>query len=283
MLRIPLPYDYSLSMMSRERRQWRSKLNDSDRHRVITELLSERPFASVRDLQERLGVSPATIRRDIDKLDEIGVARKVYGGISATEASVSGRLSARPYDENRDIAVDAKLAIAEKAAGLVRDGDSIIVHAGSTCYQLGMQLARRNVRLYTNSMPLAAYVGEHGTCNLTLAGGILYREPGIIHDASAGAPDFFASRFFLGTQGISSEGLLESHPLLTKAIGELSSCADEIVLLADSRKLAIQPRNVVLPLSRIGTIVIDDGLSDVGAKMLEDAGITVVIATVGGQ
>lgn len=258
-------------------------MNDSDRHRMITDLLRETPFASVRDLQERLGVSPATIRRDIDKLHEVGKARKVYGGISATDAAASARLSARPYNENRDIAVEAKRAIAEKAASLVRDGDSIIVHAGSTCYQLGMQLARRNVRLYTNSMPLAAYLGEQGTCHLTLAGGELYREPGIVHDPSAGSPDFFASRFFVGTQGISSDGLLESHPLLTKAIGELSSCADEIVLLADSRKLSIRPRNVVLPLSRIGTIVIDDGLSDAGAKMLEDAGVAILIAVAGEQ
>jgi DeoR family ulaG and ulaABCDEF operon transcriptional repressor len=250
---------------------------------MITDLLRETPFASVRDLQERLGVSPATIRRDIDKLHEVGKARKVYGGISATDAITSARLSARPYDENRDIAVEAKRAIALKAASLVRDGDSIIVHAGSTCYQLGIQLARRNVRIYTNSMPLAAYLGEHGTCHLTLAGGELYREPGIVHDRSASAPDFFASRFFVGTQGISSDGLLESHPLLTKAIGELSSCADEIVLLADSRKLSIRPRNVVLPLSRIGTIVIDDGLSDAGAKMLEDAGVTILIADAGEQ
>lgn len=258
-------------------------MSDSDRHKIITDLLRERPFASVRDLQERLGVSAATIRRDIDKLHEIGRARKVYGGISASEGAAANRLSARPYDENRDIAVEAKHAIAERAAGLVRDGDSIIVHAGSTCYQLGIQLARRNVRIYTNSMPLAAYLGEHGTCHLTLAGGELYREPGIIHDPSAGPPDFFASRFFVGTQGISDEGLLESHPLLTKAIGELSVCADEIVLLADSSKLSIQPRNVVLPLSRIGTIVTDDGLSDAGAKMLEDAGVSILIASTGGS
>jgi DeoR family ulaG and ulaABCDEF operon transcriptional repressor len=250
---------------------------------MITDLLRETPFASVRDLQERLGVSPATIRRDIDKLHEIGKARKVYGGISANEAGGPARLSAKPYDENRDIAVEAKRAIAEKAATLVRDGDSLIVHAGSTCYQLGILLAARNVRLYTNSMPLAAYLGENGTCHLTLAGGELYREPGIIHDPSAGLPNFFASRFFLGTQGVSSEGLLESHPLLTKAIGELSECSDEIVLLADSRKFSIQPRNVVLPLSRIGTIVTDDGLSDPAAKMLEDAGIAIMIATTGGQ
>ncbi|MGX5722924.1 DeoR/GlpR family DNA-binding transcription regulator [Shinella zoogloeoides] len=258
-------------------------MNDTERHKAIIDLLRETPFASVRDLQERLGASPATIRRDIDKLHELGRARKVYGGISAGEAGGSARLSARPYDENRDIAVEAKRAIAAKAAELVRDGDAIIVHAGSTCYQLGTLLARRNVRLWTNSMPLAAHLSEHGTCQLSLAGGELYREPGIIHDPAAGAPGFFASRFFLGTQGISSKGLLESHPLLVKVIGELAACADEIVLLADSRKFSIQPRNIALPLSRIGTIITDDGLTDAAAKMLEEAGVTITIATVGGE
>lgn len=256
-------------------------MSDSDRHKIIVDLLRETPFASVRDLTEVLGVSAATIRRDIDKLHEVGKARKVYGGISLTDAAVSGRLSARPYDENRDIAVEAKRAIADKAVTLVRDGDAVIVHAGTTCYQLGIQLAQRNVRIYTNSMPLAAYLGEHATCHLTIAGGELYREPGIIHNASAGAPSFFASRFFVGTQGISSEGTLESHPLLTKAIGELSSCADEIVLLADSQKFSIRPRNLVLPLSRISTIVTDDGLTDADAKVLEDAGVTIIVASVG--
>lgn len=257
-------------------------MNDTERHKAIIDLLRETPFASVRDLQEHVGVSPATIRRDIDKLHELGRARKVYGGISAIDAGDSARLSARPYDENRDIAVEAKRAIAAMAAGLVRDGDSIIVHAGSTCYQLGILLAQRNLRIWTNSMPLAAYLGEHGTCQLSLAGGELYREPGIIHDAAAGSPAFFASRFFLGTQGISSKGLLESHPLLVKVIGELAACADEIVLLADSRKFTIQPRNTVLALSRIGTIITDDGLTDVAAKMLEEAGVSIMIATTGG-
>ena len=256
-------------------------MNDTERHKAIVDLLRETPFASVRDLQERLGVSPATIRRDIDKLHDLGHARKVYGGISAGEAG-SAQLSARPYDENRDIAVDAKRAIAGKAAGLVRDGDAIIVHAGSTCYQLGILLARRNLRIWTNSMPLAAHLGEHGTCQLSVAGGDLYREPGIIHDPAADTPGFFASRFFVGTQGISSKGLLESHPLLVKVIGELAAYADEIVLLADSRKFSIQPRNVALPLSRIGTIITDDGLTDAAARMMEDAGVGILIASVGG-
>lgn len=256
-------------------------MNDLGRHRIITDLLRQRPFASVRDLQELLGVSAATIRRDIDKLHEIGKARKVYGGISAPEG-VLRSLSARPYDENRDMAVEAKRAIAREAEALVRDGDSLIVHAGSTCYNLGMLLARRNVSIFTNSMPLAAYLGEHGTCHVRIAGGEFYREPRLIHDPSGAPPAFFASKFFVGTQGISPDGLLESHPLLVKIIREFSLCADEIIVLADSRKFGMRPRNTVLPLSRIGVLVTDDGVSDKDAGMLEDAGVKVIVAQSGG-
>lgn len=258
-------------------------MSDHDRHRVIRELLKERPFASVRDLQKVLGVSAATVRRDIDKLHETGFARKVYGGISAAEGYASARASARPYNENRDIAVEAKQAIAKLAEKLVADGDSIIVHAGSTCYYLGVRLARRNLRIYTNSMPLASYLGEHATCQLTIAGGDLHREPGIIHSLPSSAPSFFASKFFLGTQGISSEGTLESHPLLVKVIRELSECADEIVLLADSRKFSLRPRHAVLPLSRISTLVTDEGISDKNAQMIENAGIRLMIAQTAGE
>jgi DeoR family transcriptional regulator, ulaG and ulaABCDEF operon transcriptional repressor len=54
-----------------------------------------------------------------------------------------------------------------------------------------------------------------------------------------------------------------------------------LVLLADSRKFAIRTRYTVLPLSRISTLITDDGLSTEHAKMLEDAGIRTIIAKVG--
>ncbi|AGB44015.1 DeoR/GlpR family DNA-binding transcription regulator [Mesorhizobium sp. ESP6-5] len=257
-------------------------MSDLGRQRQIVELLRDRPFASVRELQERLGVSAATVRRDIDRIDEAGEARKVYGGISALDgASHAGVAYARPYDENRDLAVEAKRQIAAVAATMVRDGDAVIVHGGSTCFHLGVKLADRNIRLYTNSMPLAAYLSDHGHCSLTVAGGDLHREPGIIHSPTQ-ATSFYASKFFLGTQGLNQEGLLESHPLLVRSIVELSLCADQIVVLADSRKLSIHARNVALPLSRIGTLVTDDGLSDADARMLEDAGVMVRIASTSG-
>lgn len=256
-------------------------MSDLSRHKQIIEILRDRPFASVRDLQERLGVSAATIRRDIDKIDGSGAARKVYGGISALDGAAQATAFARPYDENRDLAVDAKRQIADRAAIMVADGDSVIVNGGSSCFQLGVKLAERNIRLFTNSMPLAAYLGDHGKCSLTVAGGELHREPRVIY-SPAQPVSFFASKYFVGAQGISPDGLLESHPLMVRSIQELSMNVDQIVVLADSRKFSIHARNVALPLSRVATLITDDGISDQHAKMLENAGVTVCVVSANG-
>lgn len=256
-------------------------MSDLIRQRQIIEILRDRPFASVRELQERLGVSAATVRRDIDKIDGSGAARKVYGGISALDGAAQSTAFARPYDENRDLAVDAKRQIAERAAEMVADGDAVIVNGGSSCFHLGVKLADRNVRLFTNSMPLAAYIGDHGTCSLTIAGGDLHREPRVLYSPQQPIA-FYASKYFLGAQGISTEGLLESHPLMVRSIQELSTNADQIVVLADSRKFSIHARNVALPLSRVGTLITDDGIADQHAKMLESAGVALHVVSAGG-
>ncbi len=248
-------------------------MSEVERRQLIVGLLRERPFASVRELQDHLGVSPATVRRDIERIDAGGQARKVHGGVAALEARAPAAL-APSYAENSDIAVDTKRRIAELAATMVRDGDTVIVHGGSTCFHLGAALAARPIRLYTNSMPLAAYLGEHGTLSLSVAGGQLHREPGILHDPGQ-TPPFFASQFFVGAQGIGPEGLLESHPLLVTAMTELARWADRIVVLADSRKFRIRARSAAVPLSRVATVVTDDGLADHDRRMLEDEGVAV--------
>ncbi len=246
------------------------------RQRQIVELLRDRPFASVRELQEQFDVSAATVRRDIDKIDELGSARKVHGGIAALEGALKPSAYARPYDENRDLAVDAKRRIAELAATFVADGDAVIINGGSTCFHLGVKLADRSIRLYTNSMPLAAYLSDNGKCSLTVAGGELHREPRVLY--SADPVPFYASKFFVGAQGIGPDGLLESHPLMVRSIREMSDHADQVVVLADSRKFSIQARNVSLALARINVLITDEGLSDQAARMLENSGVTICIA-----
>lgn len=254
-------------------------MTEAERHKRMLEVLRDRPFASVRDLQSVLDASPATIRRDIAKLSATGAVRKVFGGIATAESSGPlDRIAARPFTENQMLGVAAKKAIAQEAAALVREGDALIIHGGSTCYLFAMLLASRNVRIYTNSMPLAATLWQNGTCHLTLSGGDLYREPGIVFSPEAGPPEFYASKFFLGAQAITLAGMQESHPLVVRETELLLQRADEVVVLADSRKFGVRARYPIMPLSRIGTLITDDGLTEANHKMLVESGIRVIIA-----
>lgn len=259
----------------------KAETGETERRRVIIETLKDRPFATVRDLVDVLGVSPATIRRDIAKLHDLGTIRKVFGGIASPEGSAAERVHAKPFEENQVLNVAAKKAIAAVAAGLVRDGDSVIVNGGSTCFLLAQLLGRRPLKIYTNSMPVAAWLWEHGVAHLVLAGGDLHREPGILYESQPAEPDFYASKFFLGTQAIGPQGLMESHPLLARANRQLTDWADEVVVLADSSKFRIRARHTILSLTRISTLITDSGLADDERKMLEDMGVNVIIADEG--
>ncbi len=253
-------------------------LSDMGRHDTILALLRDRPFVSVSELISVLEVSPATIRRDIDKLSEAGAAQKVYGGIAAVDAEHRRRAIALPFSDNRDIAVAAKRAIARSASALVRDGSIVIVHAGSTCFHFGVEIANRNVRIATHSMPLAGYLAEFGTCQVTVSGGDLHREPGLLYSPSGFDQGFYASQFFVGALGVGPSGILESHPLLVHFVKTFADRTNEIVLLADSRKFDERPPLVALPLSRVSHVVTDDGLKDAHARMLEENGVRFTIA-----
>lgn len=250
-------------------------MSEAERHRQIIRMLASRPFATVRDLIDVLSVSPATIRRDIEKLHEAGEARKVFGGIASLEAE---RRHALTFDQSSDLAVEAKRVIAGAAAALCRDGDMIMIGGGSTCFQIGLLLAERPLAIYTHSMPLAAALSVQGSCQLALAGGTLHREPGIVHDPAGPPPDFFASRLFLGAQGIGSRGLVESHPLLPEAISRLLDRTDEVVVVCDSRKFDIPARHVACPIGRISTVITDDGARPADIAALENEGVTVIVA-----
>src|SRR5438552_13402486 len=190
-------------------------MTENERHRLILDHLEIRQFATVKDLTAILDVSPATIRRDMARLHAAGQVRKVFGSIAAGNGTLTPeQLSARPFAENERLGVDAKRMIAAEAEKLVRDGDALIIHGGTTCFIFAQRLARRSVRIFTNSMPLAAASWDKSTCHLTPAGGALHREPGII--ASPAEPQFYASNLFLGAHGSALHGVMQSHPLIVR-------------------------------------------------------------------
>src|SRR5690606_42104438 len=100
------------------------------RRRTILDALRSSGFASVADLANSLGVSDMTIRRDLQKLEELGQARVVRGGVSLPE----GALQQAGFDNRAGANATEKRRIAARASCLVDLSDSIAVDAGTpTC------------------------------------------------------------------------------------------------------------------------------------------------------
>jgi DeoR family ulaG and ulaABCDEF operon transcriptional repressor len=253
-------------------------MSESERQRLITDALRHRPFATVRDILDIVHASPATIRRDISKLHEAGLIRKVFGGIALP--SDADAAHTRPFEENRVLNVQAKKAIAAEAEKLCRDGDRIIVYGGTTCFLFAQRIARRNLKVFTHSMPVAAALWEHGTCHVTMGGGELHREPGVVFSPDLRQPDFYASKLFLGAQGLAPNGARESHPLMVRLVETLVERADEIILLADATKFDVHARHLSLPFERIGTLITDERAREEHLRAASSKGTKLVIASV---
>ena len=93
--------------------------------------------------------------------------------------------------------------------------------------------------------------------------------------------NFYARRMFMGAQGLGPLGLMEGDPLLIQAEQKLIDQADELVVLVDSSKFRQRSSLILCGLARIATVITDAGIEDREAKMLEDAGMRLIVAEAG--
>ena len=254
-------------------------MHEKDRHRVILSAVQDRSLVTVVDLCTLTGASEATIRRDINTLDEQKRLRRVRGGAEARTTTPFVGLAGRPFSVNETMNNAENQAIAAAAVELCEDGDAIIINGGTTTFQMVHPLATRRMQVFTNSFPIAEHLLKNTRNTVMLPGGIIYREQNIIlspfdNDVTR---NFYARRMFMGAQGIGPLGLMEQDPLLIQAEQKLIGQADELIVLVDSSKFANRSSLVLCPLERIDTIITDDGIDDRTAAMLESADVTLIV------
>ena len=255
-------------------------MHERERHNIILAAIQERPIVMVRELLLLTGVSEATIRRDIATLHKDNKLRRVRGGIEALEPIYANGLAGRPFSVNESINIAQKRAIAEEAAKLCTDGDSIIINGGTTTFQMVYPLAQRQMQIFTNSFPIAEHLLKYSRNNITVPGGTVYREQNIIlspfdNDVTQ---NFYGKKMFMGAQGIGPFGIMEADPLLIQAEQKLLSQAEDLVVMADSAKFSARSSMILCPLERVSTIITDENISNAAASMIDQAGITLIVA-----
>ena len=258
-------------------------MHEKERHHIILSAVQERPVATVIELCELTGASEATVRRDIATLHMEKKLRRVRGGAESITPPQFVGLAGRPFSVNQTLNISQKQAIAQAAVDLCADGEPIIINGGTTTFQMVHPLASRRMQVFTNSFPIAEHLLHHSKNTVMLSGGTIYREQNIIlspfdNDVTR---NFYARRMFMGAKGVGPIGVMEGDPLIIQAEQKLIDQADELVLLVDSQKFQERSSLVLCPLSRVSTVITDDGISDSAREMIENAGVTLVVAKPG--
>jgi DeoR family ulaG and ulaABCDEF operon transcriptional repressor len=258
---------------------------EKQRHQLILDILDEQEFVSVPELTDQLKSSQATIRRDITKLAEQELIKKIRGGaqrIAATNGQPRrSPLMGSAFLINKGKQTDVKRLIAQKAVELCQDGESIIINGGSSTYMMSEFLAHRKLKILTNSFYLAQELAMNSENQITLPGGELYRKQGIILSAFENdtIQYYHATKMFMGTPGIGSFGVMESDPLLIRTEQKLRKQADKLVILADSSKIGTRSNFIFSQLADVDTLITDDKADEKAVAMFENKGIEVITVT----
>jgi DeoR family ulaG and ulaABCDEF operon transcriptional repressor len=264
---------------------------------IIGELNTER-VTSVDELTERLGVSPATIRRDLNELHELGHLLRVRGGAMRIEgrhyggarqaASDSRRDSLRGQSAFADSVITyaaAKRAIARLALDYVTPGLAMIIDGGTTTFTMASMLRDEPYHVLTTSIPILQCLLDRSRIKVTLPGGELFREQRIILNPYEDGilQHFAAARMFIGCQALTKNGLMQTDTLLVQSERRLIERASEVVLLADSSKINAPASLSVCPLSEIDVLITDDGIDPAALQWLQAEDIEVRIAKTAGE
>lgn len=142
-------------------------MNTTQRRYEIYEKLKKDKTVQVNELANQYCVSLMTIRRDLDILENQGLATKSYGGATLNES-----ISAEPAFEIKEgMSQSDKKDIAIFASTLIQDGDSIYLDCGTTCLELFKRIHHKKITIFTNFWKILQYVDRNTKAKIIMAPG----------------------------------------------------------------------------------------------------------------
>jgi DeoR family ulaG and ulaABCDEF operon transcriptional repressor len=263
-------------------------MHSAEREKLILETVNQRGFISFQDLEQRVAASPATIRRDLERMMIAGLLTRVRGGAKKNESKNAKRpapdagqhLTGVPFEENVNLHKAEKEAIGRAAAKLCNAGEAVMIDGGSTTLQMCQHVRGLNLQVLTNSLRIvSALLLQPGTRVLVPAGQV-FSEQNIILAASSddGMQRFHAPKLFMSAAAAGSAGLMQADIMLVGVERRLIDRADEIIVLLDSSKFDGPSGHIVCGLDEIDVLITDRGVSPRYAQMVQDAGVKLIVA-----
>ena len=206
------------------------------RRKKIVDVVTSKGFMTVVDLAEKFNVTSATIRTDLNALEDAGLLIRSHGGAIPGVAKVVNLRDDEKAQNNKEL----KFRIAREAAKLVKNGDSITIASGSTMNLFAESLSQDiRVNVLTPSLRIASRLIDNPSVSLFFLGGNINNYTYSTYGPYAvyGLDIFHTNKLFFGVEGYSADGGLSCGFIeeadLTK---KMMKSATQIIVLADSTK-----------------------------------------------
>ena len=256
-------------------------MHAEERQHLILSEVGRTGFITYRDLEARLTASPATIRRDLTRLERSGQIVRVHGGAKTIEASKSSeQLKGTPFAQSISERLAEKQAIGRAAAELCSPGEGVMMDGGTTTLQMCPHLAGLGLQVLTNSLHIVDALLPQPETRVLVPSGSVFREQNIIlaPGGEDSMPRFHAPKLFMGAAAVGPQGVMQQDIILVAAERRFIERAESVILLVDSSKFSSTSGAIVCELDEIDVLVTDAGAPKETLKMLHAKGIEVIVA-----
>ena len=237
---------------------------------AILERVGKDGSVDVKALATALGVSGATVRRDLQELSRSQLLVRTHGGALANDAAPP--LSETPHHAE-------KRRIGQAAARLVDDNAVVGLTGGSTALELARALVgRRGITVVTNAINIAAELVGRPGLRLVVIGGIVRQSYELVGPAAeAMLANYHLDIAFIGVDGLTpEEGLTTHDEMEAQTDSTFLHRARRNVVIADSSKIGQVTFARISPLTGVDDIVTDRGASAEQLRAFRTAGVRVV-------
>lgn len=250
-----------------------------ERRRGILELLASQSRVTVQELTQRYAVSAATIRSDLAALAATGACERTHGG-----ALVCRDGEDHPIAVKRTLHHLEKQRIAQLAAGLIADGQTIILDSGTTTAEIAKQirgLPLRSLNVITNALNIAVLLADVPFVRLIMTGGELRPQSNAFsgQHAESMIETLDADCMFLGADALDPErGVMTPHLMEAQLAAKMLSISRRVVVVADSSKLLRRNIRLVARLDQVDMLITDAAANAKALAKLRERGLEVRIA-----
>ena len=225
-------------------------MNSGSRHEAIRALVARTGFITIEALAQRFGVTPQTVRRDINYLAKRGDIRRYHGG-----AGLPSSVENAAYTTRRVHNAEIKERIAGVVAAQIPDNASLFINIGTTTEAVARALVdHKGLRVITNNMNVALSLMPRPDIEVLIAGGVVRsRDGGIVGESAVEFIRQFKVDFgIIGISGIDQDGsLLDFDYRETKVAQAIIANSRRVFLVADSSKFG---RNAMVRMGHLSDV-----------------------------